>query len=123
MNLSRVPRVVSKNMVVGHVMPHPERVVALFEEVLHADAELPETPTPPGARPKDSWREEIPLDHLPESLRERVYEMLSTHRQMWDGSLDTIEAAQHRIDMIPGSRPFYAHPYRAGHRSREAEAA
>ena len=33
---------------------------------------------------------------------------------MWDGSLGEISTTEHRIDVIPGSKPVSQQPYRAG---------
>ena len=38
---------------------------------------------------------------------------------MWDGSLGEISTTEHRIDVIPGSKPLSQQPYRAGFRERE----
>lgn len=40
---------------------------------------------------------------------------------MWDGRLGTVSASKHRIDLVPGAKPVFQPPYRAGPRQRELE--
>jgi Reverse transcriptase (RNA-dependent DNA polymerase) len=40
---------------------------------------------------------------------------------MWDGRLGTVAATTHRIEVLPGSKPVHAQPYRAGSHARVAE--
>ena len=40
---------------------------------------------------------------------------------MCDGSLDTIEVATHRIEIVPGAKPIYQQPYRCRIERRKAE--
>lgn len=40
---------------------------------------------------------------------------------MWSGTLGTIKATQHRIDLTPGANPVYQPPYRAGPAARVTE--
>ena len=47
--------------------------------------------------------------------------MLKEFTPMWDGSLGTIGVTEHRIDLLPGTRPISQHPYRAGPKAREEE--
>ena len=45
--------------------------------------------------------------------------MLSPHRKMRDRRLGTVTATEHLIDLLNGSRPIHAQPFRAGARARE----
>jgi Reverse transcriptase (RNA-dependent DNA polymerase) len=47
--------------------------------------------------------------------------MLEPHHRMWDGCLGTAAATTHRIEVLPGSKPVHAQPYRAGSHTRVAE--
>jgi Reverse transcriptase (RNA-dependent DNA polymerase) len=47
--------------------------------------------------------------------------MLEPHHRMWDGRLGTVAARSHRIEVLPGSKPVHAQPYRAGSHARVAE--
>ena len=40
---------------------------------------------------------------------------------MWDGRLSQVHSTAHRIQLIPGAKPAYSQPYRAGTKAREAE--
>jgi hypothetical protein len=47
--------------------------------------------------------------------------MLEPHHRMWDRRLGTVAATTHRIEVLPGSKPGHAQPYRAGSHARVAE--
>eukprot|EP00171_Calliarthron_tuberculosum_P017515 IDg17515t1 len=49
--------------------------------------------------------------------------MLHPHESMWTGSLEKINATEHRIDLAPGTRQIRQHPYGMGLRSRQIEVA
>ena len=114
LNTSLQPRVLPKNMVVGHAFPNPQGIINL---VTLEDSPTPVTPDIDG----DTWRDEVDLSHLPASVRDAVYELLRSHRHMWDGHLGEVRATEHRIDLVPGAKPVHAQPYRAGPKAREAE--
>jgi hypothetical protein len=40
---------------------------------------------------------------------------------MWEGRLGTVSATTHCIEVVPGSKPVHAKPYRAGANARAAE--
>eukprot|EP00171_Calliarthron_tuberculosum_P019069 IDg19069t1 len=65
---------------------------------------------------------ELNLDQVPEEFRERLKEVLRSHKSMWSGSLGQINAAEHQIEFKPGTRPIRQHPYRVGLRAREIKA-
>jgi Reverse transcriptase (RNA-dependent DNA polymerase) len=44
--------------------------------------------------------------------------MLDKHFSMWNGRLGQVHSTAHRIDLIPGQKPVYCQPYRAGPRAR-----
>lgn len=54
------------------------------------------------------------LDHLSYPHRQHVQGMLSSLSSMWDGTLGEINMFKHRINLIPGPKPVYSHPCRAG---------
>jgi RNase H-like domain found in reverse transcriptase/Reverse transcriptase (RNA-dependent DNA polymerase)/Integrase zinc binding domain/Integrase core domain/Chromo (CHRromatin Organisation MOdifier) domain len=68
-----------------------------------------------------NWEDEVDLAHLSPIERRAVLKMLRPHREMWDGRLGKVSATSHRIDLVPGTRPVHAQPYRAGGRAREVE--
>jgi hypothetical protein len=47
--------------------------------------------------------------------------MLEPQHRMWDGRLGTVAATTHRIEVLPGSKPVHAQPYRDGSHARVAE--
>ncbi len=129
MNLSHVARFLPKDMVLGDAMPHPTRVVTLVDEGERFS--LDSGYATPSASPKEeelltptesSWKDEIDLAHLELHVRAEVFNLLEPHGRMWDGHWGTITATRHRIDLQPGARPVYSHPYRAGNRARKDEA-
>ncbi len=83
-------------------------------------------PAPPEQRPKRAEIfsvDDLDLSHLEPEFRGRVYAMLRKHERMWDGSLGTIEATYHRIEVRPCTRPVRQRAYRAGRRAPEVERA
>ena len=64
---------------------------------------------------------DVDLNHLPNSVARKVKQMLREHSKMWSGQLGELNAAPHRINLEAGSRPFHAHPYRAGPQARSIE--
>jgi hypothetical protein len=65
----------------------------------------------------------VDLAHLTPQERENVLGMLTKHRTMWDRRLGQVHYTAHRIQLTPGAKPAYSHPYRAGSKAREAESA
>ena len=63
--------------------------------------------------------DELDLSHVEEKYRNRLRELIRRFSAMWDGSLGEIPTTEHRIDVIPGSKPVSQQPYRAGFRERE----
>jgi hypothetical protein len=60
---------------------------------------------------KRNWRKEVPMDEVPESIREQAMTMLSKHASMWDGRLGQIDSLSHRVKTTGG--PIFQQPYRA----------
>ena len=138
-------------MILGHAMPHPKKIVSLVEEddqdrflpdhwkgaqdrVGHpADEVAPDyqgpyvskkDPPPLPDRPDvlgNLWREDVDLTHLTSLERQRVFDLLQKHRNMWDGRLGHVHSTSHRIELVPGANPVQCQPYRAGTRARELE--
>jgi hypothetical protein len=80
-----------------------------------------ETQTAERAQDVAAWQDEVDLAHLPPDERVEVLRMLEPHHRMWDGRLGTVAATTHRIEVLPGSKPVHAQPYRAGSHARVAE--
>jgi hypothetical protein len=68
---------------------------------------------------KRDWRKELPMDEVPESIREQALAIFSKHASMWDGRLGQIDSVSHRLKTTGG--PIFQQPYRAGPFSRTAE--
>jgi hypothetical protein len=108
-------------MVIGYAKAQREHILTLDESPLSGKAEsfvIPVVPKPLIATP---WEYQFDLDHLTPMEREKVLRTLRPHRELWDGRLGNVSATSHRIEVVPGSRPVHAQPYRAGGRAREAE--
>jgi len=56
--------------------------------------------------------------NIPEYLRGRLKALIDRHNGLWDGSLGTIKATEHRTRLKPGAKPVRLHPYRMGPRTR-----
>ena len=63
----------------------------------------------------------VDLSNLTEDQRQKVIEMLKPYEKMWSGHLGTVKTAEHRIDLLPDSKPFRSQPYRAGPLEREMQ--
>jgi hypothetical protein len=85
-------------------------VVTNIEQVLLLDDDFDK---------KRDWRKEVPMNELPESIREQALATLSKHASMWDGRLGQIDYVSHRVKTTGGS--ILQQPYRAGHFARTAE--
>jgi hypothetical protein len=68
---------------------------------------------------KREWRKEVPMDEVPDSIREHALAMLSKHASMWDGRLSQIDSVSHRVNTTRG--PIFQQSYRAGPFARTAE--
>jgi len=55
--------------------------------------------------------------HVDKKYHPKIRKMLRKHEKIWEGRLGKITATTHRIDLIPGARPFKSAPYRAGPRN------
>ena len=90
-------------------------------------ASPPEPPPPlPPEVDDDDWRCKVKLDHLEDkSLIPHIMAMLSKHSPMWQkGRLGKIDITEHRIELLPGTKPIRQAPYRQGpHKRKETEKA
>ena len=69
---------------------------------------------------EDDWRKQVDLSHLTDAdLRRRVIDLLDKYSSMWDGTLGTIKATEHRIDLEDGTQPIRSLPYRQGPQTRK----
>jgi hypothetical protein len=85
-------------------------VAANIEQVLLLDDDVDE---------KCDWLKEVPMDKVPESIRERALAILSKHASMWDGRLGQIDSVSHRLKNSGG--PIFQHLCRAQPFVRTAE--
>ena len=70
---------------------------------------------------QEDWRDKVNLGKKYADHRPRVLELLQPFESMWSGHLWTIKATGHRIELLPGSKPFHQPPYRAGPTQRQKE--
>ena len=69
---------------------------------------------------KTDWKDAVNLSHMHNrTLRDKLWAVLSKHVSMYTGTLGTVRATEHRIDLKPGTKPIHMHPYRAGPKARE----
>ncbi|CAN8076686.1 unnamed protein product [Agarophyton chilense] len=147
-NVGTVPQYLVKNQVIGCVMPHPIAMVptkltaADVLGLVHSkegDSPEPVSSLVPGVQPVTSGTqpvstrgdrpdpvqelEDLDLSHVPESYRHRLQELLRDFTTMWYGSLGDNATTEHRIDLLPDTRPISQHPYRAGPAARAEERA
>jgi Reverse transcriptase (RNA-dependent DNA polymerase) len=80
-----------------------------------------DTKTAEPAQDVAAWQNEVDLAHLPPDERVEELRMLEPHHRMWDGRMGTVAATIHRIEVLPGSMPVHAQPYRAVSHARVAE--
>lgn len=59
--------------------------------------------------------------HAPNKLHHPIRALLHKHEDIWSGKLGNISATTHRIDLVPGTRPFKSAPYCARQNFREFE--
>ena len=57
--------------------------------------------------------DDIPLDEVPDELKDRVRQMVRRQEHMWLGKLGQINVTEHGIDLKPGSKPFKSPPHRS----------
>lgn len=62
--------------------------------------------------------DDISLPHLDDEQQGKVREMLEPFAPMWQGQLGKVTVTEHRIDLLPGTRPHRSQPYRAGPEKR-----
>ena len=89
-----------------------------FQKPLRESVTNEAAQTPPEAPPTV---EDLDLEHVPTSHREKFHGVLRNFSHMWDGSLGAIRATKHHIYLIEDAHPIACHPYRAGPKAREAE--
>lgn len=58
-------------------------------------------------------------DNVLESHWETLREILRKFTAMWDGSLGKIGVTEHRIDLVPKTRPISQSSYKAGGKAWE----
>ncbi len=88
MSLSRAPRTLPKNIVLGHVVPHPIRVLVLQDDVFLTGESLAEFPEPVAEGTTTDWKGDMDLTHINPDVRDRAYKMLEKHQKKWEGSLE-----------------------------------
>jgi len=111
-----------KGMSCGTIEAYEGNITAVTPEqwgkLLHVDA-----PTAPVASSKPVGNREndppIVEENVPESLRGRLKALIDRHHGLWDGSLGTIKATEHRMRLKPGAKSVRLHPYRMGPRTRQ----
>lgn len=68
---------------------------------------------------KTDWKEKVNIPREHEAHRDDIVDMISELEHIWDGQLDIIRAAKHRIELTSDQvLPVNSAPYRAGTTAR-----
>ena len=131
-NFGQAPYTLCKGQVVGTLLPHPTALIptrmqwndllGLTEE--EATRHFVVEPTPGEETNKENTLEvkcanDLDLSHVEPRYRERLRTILRKYDTLWSGELGEISATEHRIQLLPGTRPISQQPYRAGPNARE----
>eukprot|EP00171_Calliarthron_tuberculosum_P022581 IDg22581t1 len=105
---------------------HRQDLTSLSDLALGAESRKFDDLRPPAREAKTRTEvysvDDLDLEHVPESHRTKVREMLRTHESMWSGKLGAINATHHRIEVPGDTKPARQRAYRAGPRARLIEA-
>ncbi|CAN8063812.1 unnamed protein product [Agarophyton chilense] len=71
--------------------------------------------------PERQLQDTVQIGEEKGQLRGRIIDLLEEFETMWSGHLGQIKATQHRMGLLPDSKPIYQQPYRAGPKAREIE--
>jgi len=63
--------------------------------------------------------DQVDLSGVPDWLLPDVQALIRRHAYTLDGTLGSIDATVHRVEIQPGTKPIRQHPYRAGHHARD----
>ena len=107
-NYGNSPILLQKHITMGMATPLAAEVLSISETNLN------ENEAKEMSKNRKEWKEHLKLDHLSETLKDQVVNMLSKHDSMWAGSLGEISITQHRIELQKDAKPIYQAPYRAG---------
>lgn len=123
-----------KNMRIGYTVPAPlsQKVLTVtFEDdpATHDNREQEHLFSKPsdsenlrgggGDAPTPFTVDDIDLSELTPIRQNTVRKMLKPFTSMWHGKLGEVKITEHRIDLVPGARPVFSQPYRAGAESRK----
>jgi len=63
--------------------------------------------------------DQVELSGVPYRLLQDVQALIHRHAYMLDGTLGSIDATVHRVEVQLGTKPIRQQPYRAGHHARD----
>ena len=107
-----------RNMVIGLALPAPAGVFEISSILTKTPAESEKKAT---TEEDQKWKDEVPIGIDSAIIRERVISLLEPFQSMWTGTLGSIHATSHHINLEPGTKPIHQQPYRAGHKARQEE--
>lgn len=126
-NVSDAEEIIPRNMRLGYsvLAPYVSAMPIIFEgdEVNPGSQELKRSDADGGRAANESLKaaektgltiEDVNLSQLTKERRKIVLEMLEPFSSLWQGQLGDAKATEHRIELLPGARPSFAQPYRAG---------
>ena len=115
-NFSRKKVTLRKGTIVGIARERPRYVICpISMDSIKRAGEKPQTP--------ESWLDDATLTHLDAKTQDQVISLLREFRDICDGRLGALQGAEHRIELVDGTKPIFQQPYRCGIERRKAEEA
>jgi len=110
-----------KGMVLGSIETYDGTVTAVTPQKWGASLQ-DDQPVPvdvPGPVQSDDNTPKVHEEDFSDNLRGPLYDRITKYHKLWDGSLGTIKATEHRMRLKPGAKPVRVNPYRMGPRTGE----
>jgi len=107
-NLSDEPVCLRKGTIIATVSPVDDVDCLLVTD----DAASP-------AAAAEAVLDQVDLSGVPDRLLPDVQALIRRHAYMLDGTLGSIDATVHRVEIQLGTKPIRQQPYRAGHHARD----
>ena len=132
--LGRTQRSLAKTHIIRTLLQHHKAIISTKMQftngvglVNDAEDETPKSNISDVAEVEPSKKtegvdvDELDLSHLPFCHLEKLRTMLQKISHTWNGFLREITTTEHRIDLVPGSRPVASVSYRSGPKAGQAE--
>jgi len=96
-----------------------ETVIATGSPVDDVDCLLVTDDAASPAAAAEAVLDQVDLSGVPDRPLPNVQALIRRHAYMLDGTLGSIDATVHRVEIQPGTKPMRQEPYRAGHHARD----